>query len=474
MTIDILPDNVFLEIFDFCLRQTTNPIQRTKSWQILVHVCHKWRTIIFLSARRLDLYLTCSYGIRLGKNLTHWPVTLPLAVDYTRFLGHSLKDDDSVLAALGHSGRVRYITIHGTDSLLKKVIKAMRKPFPALSRLDIAWNCNGKNDPPLGSIPVITRRFLGRSASRLRYLCLSNISFPHFPVLLLSARNLVTLKLENIFQNGYAYLSPEAMAGGLAMLPSLTTLSLELHYEMPPADQDGSHQDPPIRAILPSLTVFYYMGFSGYLEEFLAQIDTPRVDHIEIEYYAHDLRAVQLPRFINRTENLKFDQFRRAKVEFSTSFSIEFDFPQGRSHRVQLSLTTHQAWIDTPVPFLGQLAATFSNVDHLSVHGDQLGLDEMDSTEWFPFLRQFHAVEALRLSGGVAAYITSALEQTAGSVTDLLPALYLMWLDDEENDDDDVPVGTMERFLSVRKLSGHPVTIVDTCDQFVEADRNPL
>lgn len=159
MTIDILPDNIFLEIFDFCLYQPTrDPIQRTKSWQILVHVCQRWRTIIFLSARHLDLYLSCSYGIRLGKNLTHWPATLPLAVDYTRYSSHTPKDDVVVLAALRHSGRVHHINIRGTDALLKKVVKVMRKPFPALLHLNIACNCNGKNDPPLGSIPVITRR----------------------------------------------------------------------------------------------------------------------------------------------------------------------------------------------------------------------------------------------------------------------------------------------------------------------------
>lgn len=112
-------------------------------------------------------------------------------------------------------------------------------------------------------------------------------------------------------------------------------------------------------------------------------------------------------------------------------------------------------------------------MDHLSVHGDQLGLDEMDSTEWLSFLRLFPAVEALHLSGGVAAYITSALEHTVDSVTDLLPALYLMWLD-EENSDDDMPVGFIEGFISSRQLSGHPVTVVDTYNGFVEVDRNPF
>ncbi|KAH8994645.1 hypothetical protein EDB83DRAFT_1023651 [Lactarius deliciosus] len=66
LTIDVLPDNVFLDIFDFCLRDSTMPelgvIQHMRKWQILVHVCQRWRRIVFASPRRLDLYLSCSYG----------------------------------------------------------------------------------------------------------------------------------------------------------------------------------------------------------------------------------------------------------------------------------------------------------------------------------------------------------------------------------------------------------------------------
>jgi hypothetical protein len=415
--------------------------------------------------------------MRVRRNLAYWPVTLPLIVDYTRYF-QTPEDDDGLLAALEHPGRVRRIEIRATDSLLKKVAKVMGKPFPALSHLDLAWNLNGKQDPTLGSIPVIPRRFLGRSASRLRHLVLTSLSFPHFPALLLSARNLVTLKLEDIFQDGYTYLFPEALAKGLTMLPSLTTISLIFHNETSPADQSSSPQDPFIRAVLPSLTEFYYLGYSGYLEDFLAQIDTPQVDDIDIEYYAHNHQALQLSQFMNRTENLKLNKFRRAKVDFfPEEFSIELDRPQGDCRQAKITLTMHQCWTDMPVPYsahiFSQLAATFSNVDHLSAHGDQLELDVMDSAEWLPFLRQFPAVEALHLSGAVAAYITSTLEHTADSVTNLLPALYVVWIDDEENDDD-VLVGSIESFLALRQLSDRPVTIVDTHDQYVEADRNPL
>ena len=477
-TIDILPDNVFLEIFDFYLCQPpSEPIQRTKKWQTLVHVCQRWRSIIFASPRRLDLYLSCSYGTRVRINLAYWPVTLPLIVDYAH-KWHTPDDDDAILAALEHSGRVHRIKIIGMDSLLNKVAKIMQKPFPALSHLDIQWNYNGKFYPTLGSAPIIPRRFLGRSASRLQHLCLNGITLPHLPALLWSARNLVTLNLENVFQDGYDYISPKTLAEGLAMLPSLTTLSFTFHDETSAADQSGSRHDPP--TILPSLTVFQCEGYSDYLEDFVTRIDTPRIDCFKIEYYAHGHQALQLSRFLDRTENLKLSQFTRARVLFSwEDFSFELDSPHENCCQAQLSLTMCESWIEMLVPYsahiLSQVASTFSNVDHLSAHGDQDGLYGMHSTEWLPFLRQFPAVETLHLSGGVAAYIVSALEHNADLVTDVLPALHLIWLEDEENDVGDVPVGSMEKFLSLRRLSGRPVTVVDTYDEFVEAaDRNPL
>ena len=81
--IDPLPDDVFLEIFDLCLRDPTRYlVQRMRKWMILVHVCQRWRRIIFASPLHLDLYLGCSYGTNVRKNLVFWPVGLLLTVDY--------------------------------------------------------------------------------------------------------------------------------------------------------------------------------------------------------------------------------------------------------------------------------------------------------------------------------------------------------------------------------------------------------
>jgi hypothetical protein len=50
-------------------------------------------------------------------------------------------------------------------------------------------------------------------------------------------------------------------------------------------------------------------------------------------------------------------------------------------------------------------------------------------------------VEALRLSVGVAAYIASALEDTAEDmVTEVVPTLHLLWSDEYNDEECDEPV----------------------------------
>ncbi|KAH8980991.1 hypothetical protein EDB86DRAFT_2977937 [Lactarius hatsudake] len=93
----------------------------------------------------------------------------------------------------------------------------------------------------------------------------------------------------------------------------------------------------------------------------------------------------------------------------------------------------------------------------------------MGIADWLPFFHLFAAVETLHLSGGVVAYIVSALEDPANSkemVTDVFPALHLIWLDEMDNWGCDEPAGSIERFLAMRQLTGFPVTVVDTEDEF--------
>jgi hypothetical protein len=56
MTMDVLPDDVLLEIFDFHLKRTED----MDAWHTLIHVCRKWRHLVLSSSRRLNLRIFCT------------------------------------------------------------------------------------------------------------------------------------------------------------------------------------------------------------------------------------------------------------------------------------------------------------------------------------------------------------------------------------------------------------------------------
>ena len=469
--IDPLPDDIFLEIFDLCLRDPTRYlVQRMRKWIVLVHVCQRWRRIIFASPRRLDLYLSCICGTPVRQNLVYWPPTFPLVIDYpgpVSSSNHTPDDDDNIVVALTHADRIHRINIYGTSELVKKVAAVMRKPFPVLTHLELKWS---EEDIP-GPLPFLPRRFLGESAPRLEYLYLSGVSFRSLHTLLWSARNLLTLRLDDILQS----IPPETTVAALAVLTRLSTLSIDFDWEEPQPDRHLNH---PMPTILPSLTEFHYKGHSAYLEGFLALINTPLVDNIWIQYFMEEIQVPQLSWFIGRTKNLKDAQFRRAYVNFysdEVNIGLELDLPR-REYQTKMTLTLLGPWSNIQVPYvvnvLDRLVGLFSNVDHLSTHGSCLewrDMGDLDSIEWLQFLHLFPAVETLHLSGDVVPYIASALDDIAEEMlTEVVPALHLLWLDEEDRGGVDKRVGSMKRFLYLRQLSGRPVTVVNTEDEFDE------
>jgi len=81
VTFDILPEVALpgLEIFDFCVNGTW-----MESWQNLVHVCRKWRNVVFGSPHRLNLRLRCKPRIPVRDILDVWP-PLPIVTWFGRF-----------------------------------------------------------------------------------------------------------------------------------------------------------------------------------------------------------------------------------------------------------------------------------------------------------------------------------------------------------------------------------------------------
>ena len=480
MSANILPDDILRGIFAFCLssyRCPFNchgywlPLKHTTEWQRLVHVCQRWRQIIYGSPRYFDLHLYCSVETHFRKSLSRWP-EFPITIDYIISW-----EEDNVIAALEHPDRVHRVNliISYLDAGERDVLELMEVPFPALTYL----NLTGPGEENDGALDL-PDQFLGGSAPCLEHLCLAEISFPALPKLLLSARGLVTLELENNTAIGYKYISPAAIVGGLAGLIRLKTLCIKFPFPDPDAElEEGRHSDPPMHAVLPALTEFVFRGGNEYLEDLMAQIDTPRLEGIEIEYFTPEIEIRQLYQFLGRIANLEFDLFKRAQVTFDpydVSIKLELDRPQGEYNQIRFSLTVKTSYhenyrVQCIVRVLGQLVAMLSNVDHLSVNHLSVskqfwrGRDDiMKTLEWLPLLRLFPAVEVLHVFGRLAGHLATVLEDIAEErVTEVLPALHSLWL----GDDDGLVVST-ERFLSLRQLSGRPINVVNTEDKFVE------
>lgn len=130
---------------------------------------------------------------------------------------------------------------------------------------------------------------------------MNNISFPALPKLLLSATDLVSLDFWAI-----GYVSPEAMATCLAVLNKLEFLQLAFRISLPSRHRRPSPRPPLPRAVLPALISFFFRGFSEYVEDLVAQIESPLLSMVEITVF-HQLVLVtpQLPQFISRAERFK-------------------------------------------------------------------------------------------------------------------------------------------------------------------------
>ena len=155
--------------------------------------------------------------------------------------------------------------------------------------------------------------FLGASAPALRVFHLTRIGFPGLPTLLPSALRLFELQLLDIPHDGY--ISPEAMVTSLEALAELRILFIGFKSLI--RTSRTNHRDHVTQTVIPSLTTFDFHGIKGYLEDLIAQIDTPQLDYFRISYFNQlDFHIPQLSKFVGRTQSLSLARFKRARVDF--------------------------------------------------------------------------------------------------------------------------------------------------------------
>ena len=457
--IDMLPDDVLLIIFDIFLAHDVaedSPhytrlmaAEDTEVWQSLVHVCRRWRGIVFESPRRLNLRLVYTRKTLAMETPNIWP-TLPLCIQLLDDPCQT-EDADNIITVLKRRDRVNGISLYVVDSSpLQRILAAMKEPFLELTHLLLRST---------GAVPVLPDSFLGGSAPRLRFLCLMRISFPGLPKLLLSATHLVSLRLDRITRSGY--ISPEAMVTALSTLTSLRSFRLTFQSFQYHPDQASRRPLPTTRTVLPALTRFLLKGASEYLDDFVARIDAPRLESLYLTFFNQTaLNTPETIQFISRTPMLT--ALEQARVAFGTGaarVNISSRTSPNKEIDVEIScIELHWQVLYLEQVFTSCLPPLFT-LEDLYIFRDPLShphwRDNIEITLWPELLHSFSTVKNLYLSEEFAIHIGPTLREE--NTTEVLPTLQKIFLESLQLPG---PVRLyIGHFLATRRVHGHPIEV---------------
>ncbi|KAH9952591.1 hypothetical protein BGW80DRAFT_1567991 [Lactifluus volemus] len=440
VTIGSLPDNVLLEIFDFYQIVINEKVINTKevdehhpwNWEKLVHVCRRWRYIIFESPVRLNLQLFCTKDSPVRKLLDVWPL-FPLVIRYSySSWGWEGPEDcinstNNLVAALERRDRVREIQVYvfnAPDHVCDQIVTAMEKPFPALRSLTLG-SVNG-------ILPELDTLSNG-SAPCLRELTLWGISFPSLPQLLSSTSDLTSLNLYNIPNSGYV--SPETMATSLSALPKLECLVVKFGSPIPHPERRNR---APTRFILPFLTKLELEGLSEYLEVLAARFDASLLDKFLITF-AHqpqvDFDIPQTGRLfcscldsfkplgLDITLTFRWQDCASIGVSFTSIATADSEFSPSHLWKIMCEDLDHQ--VISVAQICGQIPSFRSSVKSLIIHCQNL--DDLNRTLWLQLFRLFPSVQFLHIPFLLQQSIESGSERSGEEsltvVDELFPSL---------------------------------------------------
>ena len=451
----MLADVALLEIFESYVNEelSTRSKRMYHAWHTLVHVCRKWRNIVFGSPRRLNLRLYCRETTPVREMLDIWP-PLPLMVSHCS----TILSMDNTFAALEHNDRICYLNLYGfPSSHSEKVLVAMQQPFPALSSLELEFGDE--------TVPIDPASFLGGSAPRLKYLRLGRISLPRLPKLLLTATHLAGLDLQKIPHSGY--ISPEAMVTCLSMLTRLQSLVLRFESPRSRPDRNNRLPPPPTRTLLPVLTMFWFTGVSEYLEDLVARIDAPLLhDFCTVFFHQLIFDTPRLTRFISRTPEFMLKAHsNKALLAFSAKgVSVSFSPTFLR----ELGLTVSCKRLDWQLSSLAQVCSSFPPafipaVEHLHITRAYLKLpwsDDIENSQLLELLHPFTGVKSLHISQKFMSCIAPILQELVGeTATEVFPALQTLFLDEPLPPGPDDWEEAIEKFVAARQLAGCPIAV---------------
>ncbi|KAI9445985.1 hypothetical protein H4582DRAFT_519707 [Lactarius indigo] len=457
-TINTLPDEVFLEIFDqYRSVKTWSRPGSQGWWYTLVHICRRWRRLVFASSIRLNLQLRCTFGTPVNDMIRHSP-PFPLVLDYGP---HILKkwtaeDELGFLLASQHLPRVSEIVLSAPGLTLAKLTTGMTEVAPRLETLSLHSQT---------SEIVLPKRFLEGGAPQLCHLILTGAALSPLQPLLSSATSLVSLVLERIPSS--AYFSPDSLVAQLRTMPSLQVLSISFLSTVPRPGFRGERLLPRAqmaRIELPGLTQLIYRGVSAYIEALLSRILLPRIEDVDIALF--NQLTLDIPRTCEFVRELDSLRPTRARIDFAeTSAHVLVSAPQSTTSSpdvfLSISCTRLDFQVSTTAQLCAGLSATLLPVEELVLGFHQGGTlpEEVDPALWRGLLAPFGRVGTLRVHVALATDVECALRLGPADQL-LLPELKeLVLLHGSDENTLKSASATFSAFVDERDGVGRPVKI---------------
>jgi hypothetical protein len=418
------------------------------NWPTLMHICRKWRRIVFAYQRPLQLRLFCTHATPVLKTLDCWP-TLPIVVQYggsPALNPPTPEDEDNIVAALKQSDRVASISLTVTSSLLER-LSAIERPLSELE--DLVLLSRG------GVRLTLPNAF--QFGPRLRFLYSTRVVFPALLQLLYSSKNLVDLHLHKVLSP----FPPETLTSALSGMVRLRSLSLHLDHFQSTANHLSQAPPPSPRklVVLPALTRLNFQGITRYLVRLVAGIDAPLLGDIEVTFLMESSSdLLQLCQFTERI-GMHEPPCRADIISSERAMSISLSRPGDQTClRFQVILQPLSAQLFFMAQICVHFSSSFSHVEELCIsmarHSRQD--DVFDSERWLESLNSFAGVKWLRVVGNISTDIVRTLQQSDTRGETVLPSLHELRV--SQPGPRHAPLSeAVVSFLTSRRVSGHPI-----------------
>ena len=451
--IRLIDDDSLLRIFSCYRFEDEDDWHHRHTWWRLAHVCRRWRYLIYHSPYHLGMSLILTNDSPSIDTLSHLP-PLPLVIDYsdrTRTLER--KDEDNICLGLQWNDRVRQVAIQAPSPSLHILLEPMNNPFPRLG--DLSLFSTTTEEMGLVLPEAFQAPFLNR-------LSLHGIGPPKGLSSLSSMIALSTISLTHIQHS--CYFTPWHLIIQLQGLPHLEELSIGFAVPIPLPSSERELLPTPIPPVtLPALRRLTFRGVSVYLDNLVAQINTPLLERLSLTLlFELAFTLINLTEYIPRTKGfgclVARVIFNKAAASIDAGYDEQLGVEKSGFH-VNVDCKPLDWQIDSAMQIVSVIRKVLSTIEELTLDLDVNGIpldweNTLDSVMWHELLLPFIRAKKLHIGSSLALELSRALELVAeGLVPELLPELQEL----DVTLENDHAKKAFSRFIETRESTGRPV-----------------